>query len=33
VAGEVEDPTVWEFASDWWAARRKQELAERSKDW
>lgn len=33
MASEVDDPTFWEFASDWWAAKRKQELAERSKDW
>jgi integrase len=30
---EVEDPTFWEFASDWWASKRKQELAERSEEW
>jgi integrase len=33
VAAEIDDPTFWEFASDWWAAKRKQELAERSREW
>jgi integrase len=28
-----EDPTFWEFASDWWARKQKQELAERSEEW
>jgi hypothetical protein len=22
VASEIDDPTFWEFASDWWAAKR-----------
>jgi integrase len=33
VSVEVEDPTFWEFASDWWASKRKQELAARSEEW
>lgn len=33
VSVEVEDPSFWEFASDWWASKRKQELAERSEEW
>ena len=31
VSVEPDDPTFLEFASDWWASKRKQELAERSK--
>jgi integrase len=32
-SAEPADPTFWEFASDWWARKRKQELAERSEEW
>jgi integrase len=33
VSVEADDPTFLEFASDWWASKRKQELAERSEEW
>jgi integrase len=33
VSAEAEEPTFLEFASDWWARKRKQELAERSTEW